>query len=324
MTEDLLLQVNKPARYIGKEWNVPRKKFEDASIKFCLSFPDLYEVGMSNLGLRIIYGLLNNLSDVVCERVFAVNDDMRQMLLSHSKRLFSLESEKPITEFDFLGFSLDSELDYTNVLGILELGGIPFNSRERDSSYPLIIGGGACTLNPEPMSDFFDLFVLGEAEEVILDLVDVYRKHKEGLKKGLIDKNDLLFEFSRIEGVYVPSFYDVEYSSQGTIQGFRPNKEGVKAKIKKRFVRDLSSAYFPVNWLVPYIQIIHDRIIVEIMRGCPNRCRFCQARIQYYPLRFRNPDNILKIADCAYKFTGYEEMSLIGLSVTDYPGIEGV
>jgi radical SAM family uncharacterized protein len=322
MSEDILLQVNKPARYIGEEWNVSRKKFEDAAIRFGLCFPDLYEVGMSNLGIRIIYSILNSLPDVVCERFFCVCDDLEQKLRVNDKSIFSLESKKPLREFDIIGFSLDSELDYTNVLRVLDLGLIPIRAKDRDSSFPLIIGGGACTMNPEPMHEFFDLFLIGEAEEVILEFIDRYLKHKEKFRSGLMSKADLLFEFAQIEGVYVPSFYEAVYSADGALQEFKPKVKGIPKKIKKRFVKDLDKAHFPLDWLVPYIQIIHDRVTLEIMRGCPNRCRFCQARSQYYPLRLRSQEHILSLADCAYKRTGYEELSLIGLSVTDYPGID--
>lgn len=324
MPEELLLQINKPARYIGEEWNVSRKRFEDAAIKFALSFPDLYEVGMSNLGIRIIYGILNGQPDIVCERFFSVNDDMEEKLKSESKSIFSLESKKPLKDFDLVGFSLGSELDYTNVLRILDLGFIPLRAAERDKSDPLVIAGGACSMNPEPMHEFVDCFLIGEVEESILEFIATYREHKERFRSGAMSKEELLILLAQVEGVYVPSLYDVRYGEDGCISEFKPRFSGIPAEIKKRYCADLDQAYFPVKWLVPYIQVIHDRVPIEIMRGCPNRCRFCQARSQYAPFRMRSHKQIMDLAQCAYKSSGYEELSLIGLSVSDYPGIDKV
>ncbi len=322
MIDDILSQVHKPGRYIGGEWNVSRKDFESAAIKFALCFPDLYEVGMSNLGIRILYGILNDLDGVCCERFFSVAQDMENILRAAGTDIFSLESRRRLNDFDLVGFSLGYELSYTNVLNILELGGIPLLSSERDCRYPLVIAGGPCVLNPEPMHEFFDLFVIGEAEEVISEIVDVYRRLKDKFKKAKITKDELLLEFSRTEGVYVPSLYDVSYTASGEIEEFRPKVEGLPQRISKRFIRDLNSAYFPSQWLLPYIQIVHDRITLEVMRGCPNNCSFCQARSQYYPFRKRGKEQILSLASQAYQCTGYEEMALGGLSVSDYPGIE--
>jgi radical SAM family uncharacterized protein len=322
MSEDILLQVRKPARYIGQEWNSSRKDFGDCQIKFGLCFPDLYEVGMSNLGLRIIYALLNEISDVSCERFFAPGLDMENILRNSKSELFSLETKRKLREFDLIGFSLSYELCYTNVLNMLELGAIPLKSALRDHNWPLVIAGGPCTLNPEPMHEFFDLFVIGEAEEVILEIVNTYRNYKDNFKSGKISKQDLLIILAGIEGVYVPSLYELTYNSQGKIEKFKPKTKGIPKKIKKRFIRDLDNAIFPLDWLVPYIEIIHDRIILEIMRGCPNQCRFCQARQQYHPFRKRNAEKILTLAIETYKRSGYEELSLAGLSVSDYPCIE--
>jgi radical SAM family uncharacterized protein len=324
MYEDILLKVNKPAQYTGGEINTPKKDFAGSYIKFALSFADLYEVGMSNLGLRIIYGLLNSIPDVVCERFFSLNQDMEDILRLEKRQILSLESRKKLSEFDFVGFSLGSELDYTNVLNILELGNIPLRSGSRDPSFPLIVGGGPATLNPEPMHDFFDFFVIGEAEDLILEITDLYRKNKEEYKSGKISKLDLLLKLAQLEGVYVPSFYEVSYDNTGAISEFKPKIKSVPAKIKKRFVKDLNLAYYPLDWLMPYIQIIHDRITLEIMRGCPNRCRFCQARSQYFPLRLKDSATVLNLAQELYKRTGYEEISLAGLSVSDHPELEKI
>ena len=322
MLEDLLLQIKKPGRYIGHEWNMSKKDFDKSSIRFALCFPDLYEVGMSNLGIRIIYGILNNLPDVCCERFFSVAPDMERILRNNNLGILSLESGKGLREFDIIGFSLGYELGYTNVLNILDLGNIPLKSALRDSRFPLVIGGGPCVLNPEPMHEFFDLFVLGEAEEVILEIIDAYQKIKFKFKSSQISKQDLLVMLSSIEGVYAPSLYEVKYNTNGPVEEFRPKDASVNSKIKKRFVKDLNNAYFPLDWLVPYIQVVHDRITLEIMRGCPNKCRFCQARPHYFPFRQKNVTDILNMACELYKRTGYEEISLIGLSVSDYSRIE--
>lgn len=304
MTEDLLLNVHRPGQYLGNEWNAYKKDPGSSAVSFALGFPDLYEIGMSNLGLRIIYGVLNNIPDVACERFFAVEADMEAALKSNNRRLSSWESNQELIRFDFLGFSLGSELNYTNVLSILELAGLPLQSSLRDCQYPLVIAGGPCSLNPEPMADFFDLFIIGEAEEAIAELLNLYRKYKDDYKAGRLTKDGLLLELSRVEGVYVPSLY------------------AAHLKVKKRVVADFDSAYFPCNWMVPYVQTVHDRITLEIMRGCPNHCRFCQARSQYYPLRLRSREKVILLANSAYAASGYEEISLAGLSVSDYPGLE--
>ncbi|MFA5356812.1 MAG: TIGR03960 family B12-binding radical SAM protein [Candidatus Omnitrophota bacterium] len=324
MYEDILLDVKRPGQYIGKEWNSSGKDFDNALIKFALIFPDLYEIGMSNLGVRIIYGLLNGISDSVCERFFAPDIDLEKILRLNKREILSLDSRRRLMEFDLAGFSLGSELGYTNALNILDLARLPLRARERGHNYPLVIAGGPCTLNPEPMHDFFDFFVIGEAEELLLEVTDTYRKYKDAYKSGKMPKSELLCILSKIEGVYAPSLYDVDYDGQGAIKRFAPNREGVPLKIKKRFVRDLNSSYFPKDWIVPNVQIVHDRVTLEVMRGCPNRCRFCQARSHYFPLRYRNQDAVVDLADSLYKCSGYEELSLSGLSVSDYPCLEGL
>jgi len=322
MIEDILLQVHRPAQYLGNEWNAARNKLQLSAISFALGFPDLYEVGMSNLGLRIIYGILNRIPDLACERFFAPEPDMEAALRSGGRRLFSLESNQDLSSFDMLGFSLGSELNYTNVLNILDLAGLPLESASRGYKFPLVIGGGPCSLNPEPMHEFFDLFIIGEAEEAIPELIDAYRKYKGDYKSGRMPKQEFLLELSRIEGVYAPALYAVEYGRSGELAAFSPRNKNLPLKINKRVVQDFDSAYFPCDWLVPYVQVVHDRISLEIMRGCPNRCRFCQARSQYYPLRIRSREKVLSLANLAYSYTGYEELSLAGLSVGDYPGLE--
>jgi len=322
LIENYLENVMKPGRYIGQEWNVSKKDFNQAELKFGLCFPDTYEVGMSNLGVRIIYGFLNSLPEVVCERFFSPEVDFENNLRQKKQELFSIESNKVAKEFDLFGFSLGNELCYTNVLNILDLAGFPLEASHRDNAFPLIIGGGPCTLNPEPVHKFFDLFIIGEAEEALKELVEAYLKVKIDYKNGNISKKDLLLKLSDIEGVYVPSFYDLDYDGQGKISSFKPNIPGVPGKIKKRVVKDFENSYFPVDWMVPFIQIVHDRITLEIMRGCPNKCRFCQAKHQYYPLRIRSAHKAFQLAEQAYKNSGYEEIALGGLSVSDYPQIE--
>jgi len=324
MIEDLFLNVHRPAQYMGNEWNSSKKNFASCSVSFALGFPDLYEVGMSNLGLRIIYGVLNNIDDLVCERFFAPEADMEAALKNANKPLFSWESNRELSGFDLLGFSLGSELNYTNVLNILDLAGLPLESALRNQQHPLVVAGGPTTLNPEPMADFFDLFIIGEAEESIVELLDLYRNFKQDYKNGRLTKQGLLIKLSKIEGVYAPSLYAVDYNASGELIAFYPKESVLPLKIKKRVVSDFDSAYFPCNWMVPYVQTIHDRITLEIMRGCPNHCRFCQARSQYHPLRIRSKEKIISLANLAYASSGYEELSLAGLSVSDYPGLENL
>ncbi len=321
MLDDILLEVRKPGRYIGNEWNSVKKDFGKARIKFALCFPDLYEVGMSNLGIRIIYGLLNSIEDTLCERVFSPDLDMEGLLRAQEKEILSLENKRPLREFDLVGFSLAYELDYVNVLNILDLGGIPLKAHLRDHHYPLVIGGGPCTINPEPLHEFFDLFLLGEAEESLLEIIGLYRQFQDKFKHGKVSKRDLLLAFSQIPGVYVPSLYRINYDPAGRITEFKAETAAVPLKIKKRFISDLDQAYFPSDCVIPYIQVVHDRISLEIMRGCPNRCRFCQARTQYFPFRQRKLESILHLAQDSYLKTGYEEISLCGLSVSDYANI---
>lgn len=324
MLDDILLQVSKPARYIGQEWNMPKKDFEKCEIRFALCFPGLYEIGMSNFGVRILYELLNNLPEVTCERVFHPAADLESLMRKNSLEIFSLESQRKLTDFDMVGFSLGYELNYTNILNILDLGGIPLLSSLRPDNLPIIIAGGSCCLNPEPLADFIDLFVIGEAEEVIVEIVELYRSKKKiaGGKKP--NKKDILYELTQIEGVYVPAFYSVEYNPDGTLKSFIPKSRSIAKKIKKRIIKDLNKTNYPINWIVPNVEIIHDRITLELMRGCPNRCRFCQARSLYFPYRCIEPSRIINLAKEVYKLTGYEDISLLGLSVGDYYKIKEV
>jgi len=316
--ENILEQVRKPARYTGNEWNITKKDFSSVDVRVALCFPDAYEIGMSHLGFRIIYGILNSRQDTLCERVFSPWPDLSGLLRKEGVPLFSLESKAPVAEFDIVAFTLSYEMNYTNVLQILELSGIPLNAADRAGNYPLVIGGGPCTLNPEPVADFFDLFVIGDGEDVVHEVIDSFRRVKSSRAAS---RTQLLSELAKIEGVYVPSFYDVDYYEDGRIKRFTCKKEGSPATIKKRVVSDLDNSFYPTKYIVPYTSIIHDRVVIEIMRGCAHRCRFCQAGICYLPVRIRNRETIFRLIGESYKNTGYEEFSLMSLSSGSYPGI---
>lgn len=317
--EDILARVKKPGRYLGNEWNVVQKDFASQEVRFAICFPDLYEVAMSNLGLRIIYGLLNSQTGISCERVFLPDIDMQGILRSKRIPLFSLESKVALREFDFIGFCLSYELDYTNILGILDLAGIPLLAKERDAGLPLVIAGGACMSNPEPLADFIDLFLIGEAEEALLEIIEVYRKCRASRAMRYAPKEDILKELARIEGVYVPSFYNVEYNEDGSVKKFSCRYPHIPFKIKKRIVKDLNRSYYPTQWLVPYVGTVHDRAAVELMRGCPHHCNFCQARNMYHNVRIRSPERVLELANAVIRSSGYEEISFLSLSASDYP-----
>lgn len=311
--EELLLTVRKPARYTGGEWNSVKKEWTSDRVKFLLAFPDAYEVGMSYLGMKVLYGILNGRDDCACERVFSPWPDFEEVLRKNKIELFSLESRRPIKEFDIIGFHLTYELSYTNTLNILDLGGIPKFSSERTDADPVIIAGGPACYNPEPMSDFIDAFVIGDGEDVVGKIVDAYKRGPT--------RADMLKELSKIEGVYVPSFYEVEYNADGTIRNFLPKTKDVPKKIKKAYVKDLDAAFYPTKQIVPYIQIVHDRIAIEIMRGCKHACKYCQASATYRPYRLRSMKKILELAMESYRNTGYDEVSLLSLSSGDHPDI---
>lgn len=310
--DELLSRVEKPARYTGGELNMV-KKDETQDIRFLFAFPDIYEVGMSNLGTIILYWLQNEREDCYCERAYAPFKDMMEEMQKADIPLYSLETHTPAAEFDMIGFNLSYEMCYTTVLKVLELSRVPLFAKDRDESFPLVIAGGTCTYNPEPVCDFFDLFIIGEGEEVNNELLDLYKIHK---KKGYV-KTDFLKEAAKIEGIYVPSLYEVEYNEDGTVKSVT----GPQMPIRKRFVKDFNASYFPEKLIVPFIGLVHDRVTLEIFRGCTRGCRFCQAGYIYRPNRERKKETIEKQADELINCTGYEELSLSSLSSGDYSQI---
>ena len=312
--ESLFDRVQKPARYTGGELNSVIKDKERMAIRFAFAFPDLYEVGMSHLGMKILYGLFNAQPDVWCERVFMPDRDMEALLREEEIPLFALESRDALGDFDFIGFTLQYEMCYTTVLHMLDLAGIPLRAADRDERYPLVVGGGPCACNPEPVADFFDLFTLGEGEEVNLELFELYRRcREEGYSKAAF-----LRRAAQIEGVYVPSLYAVAYEKDGRVESVTP-LEGAPARVRKRLLLDLDRAYYPDKFVVPFIDIVHDRAMSEIFRGCIRGCRFCQAGYVYRPVRNRSRELCARYGVESCNDSGYQEVTLSSLSTSDYP-----
>lgn len=320
LPDEVLYKVTKPARYIGNELNSVHKSPEDVKIRYAFCFPDVYEVGMSHLGMKILYHMLNDREDTFCERVFAPWTDMEEAMRARNIPLFALESKDPITNFDFVGFTLQYEMSYTNIINMLDLAGIPVLSKDRKKGDPFIMCGGPCAYNPEPLSEIADIFVLGEGEEVLGELLDRYGKWKEEGSERI----EFLKEIVDIKGVYIPSFYDVDYNEDGTLKKLYPLDDKYPLSVSKRIIRDLNQSYFPEKIIVPYIDIVHDRIMLEVFRGCTRGCRFCQAGMIYRPVREKGKEKILSHAQCLIGNTGYEELSLSSLSICDYSDIEGL
>ena len=323
LDHDTLMSIEKPARYIGGELNSINKAKSDIRLRFCMCFPDIYEIGMSHLGISILYGMMNSYDDVWCERVFSPWTDLDKVLREKNIPLFALESQDPVKDFDFLGITLQYEMCYTNVLQILDLSMIPIYQRDRGmdeklGKYPIVIGGGPCIYNAEPIADFFDIFYIGEGETMYRALFDLYEESKE---KGLTRK-EFLVEAAKLQGIYAPCLYDVKYNEDNTIKSMNPIVEGIPATVKKEVVKELDDVFFPTKPIVPFIRATQDRIVLEVQRGCIRGCRFCQAGQIYKPIRTRSVDKLMEYAAELVKSTGYDEMSLSSLSTSDYPDLE--
>lgn len=319
ISDDILFKVEKPARYIGGELNSYNKDKNEVDIRFAFCFPDVYEVGMSHLGMRILYYTLNEREDTFCERVFAPWVDMEKLMRENNVPLYALETKDPIKDFDFIGFTLQYEMSYTNILNMIDLAGIPVRASERGEEDPIIMCGGPCAYNPEPLYDIADFFAMGEGEEQMDEIMDLYKKYK-----GKKQKKEFLRELSHIEGIYVPSLYSVEYKEDGTIKEFKPLYDDVPEKVKKRIIKNFNDVKYPDKFIVPYTDIVHDRIMLETFRGCSRGCRFCQAGMIYRPIREKTTDKLMELAEKLIKSTGYSELSLTSLSICDYSNIQGL
>ena len=312
----ILKSVSKPGRYSGGEYGETVKNKSDVKARFAFCFPDTYEIGMSNLGVRILYGALNKEPEIWCERVYAPWIDMEEKMREQGIPLWAHESGDPIAEFDIIAFTLQYEMCYTNVLNMLDLAGLPLYARDRSEDAPIVIGGGPCAYNAEPIADFFDCFSVGEGEEHLVELTKLYIKMKED---GTYTKSAFLLEAAKsVPGTYVPSLYKVEYNEDNTVKSYTPVADGVPKRVTKRIIKDFDSVYFPEKTFVPYIETVHDRIMLEVYRGCIRGCRFCQAGMVYRPVREKLPETLCKQAKCLYESTGYEEISLTSLSISDY------
>ncbi len=317
LSDEILMNIDKPARYIGNEVNMVRKNPKAAAIRFAMCFPDVYEIGMSHLGIQILYDMFNRREDVYCERVYSPWSDLHKIMKEQQILLFTLETQSPVQNMDFLGITIQYEMCYTNILQILDLSQIPFLAENRTGEHPIVIGGGPCTYNPEPLADFFDLFYIGEGETRYDDLFDLYKSIKSQGK----GRREFLRAASRLPGIYVPSLYQAEYGADGTISKFCPKYEDVPATVKKEIQMDLSHTHYPRKPLVPFLKATQDRVVLEIQRGCIRGCRFCQAGQLYRPVRERDADHLKKYALEILKNTGHEEISLSSLSSSDYSGL---
>ena len=318
LSDEILLSIEKPARYIGGEVNMKIKNPKEVDIRFCMCFPDVYEIGMSHLGIQILYDILNRREDTYCERVYSPWVDLDKLMREQNIPLFALESQDPIKEFDFLGITIQYEMCYTNILQVLELSHIPIYAKERTEKDPIVIGGGPCTYNPEPIVDFFDFFYIGEGETAYDSILDLYKECKH-LGRS---RKDFLELVAQIEGIYVPSLYDVEYNEDKTIKSFKKNIDTASDFVKKQVEMKLSEAYYPTRPVVPFIKVTQDRVVLEIQRGCIRGCRFCQAGMIYRPNRERELDYLKKCASEMLKSTGHEDISLSSLSSSDYSQLQ--
>ena len=314
LSDDILLNIEKPARYIGGEVNSVMKDKDKVDIRFAMCFPDVYEIGMSHLGIQILYDMFNRREDTWCERVYSPWLDLDKVLREKNIPLFALESQDPVRDFDFLGITIQFEMCYTNILQILDLSHIPLHAADRTEADPIVIGGGPCAYNPEPLAEFFDIFYIGEGETVYDELLDTYK----AWKKSGGSRKDFLRQAARIEGLYVPQFYDATYNEDGTIAAFTPNDPCAPSKVRKQVVMDVTDAPYPMKPVVPYIKATQDRVVLEIQRGCIRGCRFCQAGMIYRPTRERSVETLKEYARTMLKNTGHEEISLSSLSSSDY------
>ncbi len=318
LSDEILLKIEKPARYIGNEVNSVMKDKEQVDIRFAMCFPDVYEIGMSHLGIQIIYDMLNSFEDTWCERVYSPWPDLDAIMRKENIPLFALESQEPLKDFDFLGITIQYEMCYTNILQVIDLAQIPLMAKDRTEEHPIVIGGGPCAYNPEPIADFFDIFYIGEGETQYRNLLDLYKECKA--KK--LSRTEFLARAAQIPGLYVPQFYEVSYKEDGTIAAFTPTREDIPAKIMKEIVKDVTNTYYPEKPVVPFIKCTQDRVVLEIQRGCTRGCRFCQAGQLYRPVRERNVEMLKEYAVKMLANTGHEEISLSSLSSSDYSQLE--
>lgn len=314
LSDEILLKIDKPARYIGNEVNSVIKNPKDVDIRFAMCFPDVYEIGMSHLGIQILYDMFNKREDVYCERVYSPWPDLHQIMKEQKIPLFALESQNPVKDFDFLGITIQYEMCYTNILQVIDLAQIPIYAKDRKKRDPFVIGGGPCAYNPEPLADFFDLFYIGEGETSYDALLDLYKTWKN----SDADRDVFLYQAAQIPGIYVPSLYEVTYQEDGTIKAFTPKKEGVPVRIEKQIVLEMTESTYPTKPLVPFIKATQDRVVLEIQRGCIRGCRFCQAGMIYRPTREKDVERLKEYAYRMLKSTGHEEISLSSLSSSDY------
>ncbi len=314
LSDKILMEVEKPARYIGNELNSVIKNKDEVDIRFAMAFPDVYEIGMSHLGIQILYDMFNKREDTWCERVYSPWPDLHKIMKEENIPLFGLESQEPVKDFDFLGITLQYEMCYTNILQLLDLSQIPMMAEDRTEEHPIVIGGGPCTYNPEPIADFFDIFYIGEGEITYDPLLELYKQ----MKKDGKSRQEFLHEASKIPGMYVPSLYDIFYNEDGTLKEMRPKYEDVPKTVKKQIVMDMSTSVYPEKPVVPFIKVTQDRVVLEIQRGCIRGCRFCQAGMIYRPNREKKVERLKQLATEMIKNTGHEEISLSSLSSSDY------